>query len=118
MVCPSALADTLTPPIASPAADLIVPVSRTSAASAVTGTKASVRPARTLANVNQGALVMAFLPSGSARLGRRLRRRYGLEVGDDRVDLGALEGMLEAGHRGRAVPADPATPDARPPAVD
>src|SRR5262245_16007998 len=94
MVCPSALAETVTPPIGSPDADLIVPLSTTSAAAALHGRRAARPSANRLANAKHRRFVMASLLVA----GLALRRRHGLEVGDDGVDLGAVEMMLESRH--------------------
>src|SRR5215510_5266649 len=106
MVWPSALADTVTPPKTSPAADLTVPLSTTSAARAA---NADVMAMRMVQPANAHSFLMALLlVSALPRLGgrrrlRRLRRRNGLDVGDDGVDLARLEMVAEARHARRAV---------------
>src|SRR5215813_3832120 len=106
MLWPSALAETVTPPKTSPAADLTVPLSTTSAARAA---NADVMAMRMVQPANAHSFLMALLlVSALPRLGgrrrlRRLRLRNGLDVGDDGVDLARLEMVAEARHARRAV---------------
>src|SRR5260370_21830042 len=113
MVAPSGLAETVTPPIFSPAADVMAPLRMASAAKAGAkgGTRAVMRAAAMQADrVNRVVSSFEFLLIGAwaaagarRRGGGRRRRRHGLEIGHDRVDLGRLEMNLEAGHARRAV---------------
>src|SRR5262245_20311865 len=100
MVWPSAFADTVTPPKTSPAADLTVPLSTTSAARAA---NADVIAMRTVQPANAHSFLMALLlVSALPRLGGR-RRRNGFDVGDDGVDLARLEMVAEPRHARCAV---------------
>src|SRR6266700_3172739 len=114
MVAPAALAETVTPPIFSPAADVTVPVSRASAASAALVAKiaalSAVASAIRLIPMRLRALAMAFLLVVFARRTLRpcrcrLRRRsrHGLEISRDRGDLIGVVGIFEARHARRAV---------------
>src|SRR6185503_1140278 len=92
MVAPSALADTVTPPMVLPDGDLITP-DRIASASAA---GATIVMANAAARRTSACLVMASSPSmfhGHVRL-----RRHRLEISDDGVDLRRLELMLEARH--------------------
>src|SRR5215470_16028310 len=118
MVEPSALAETVTPSILSPAADLIDPLSTTSAAfaeGAKTAKAASARPMAVVAakllaiplairlRIMAGLLIVV---SSVRRIGRcgcgRRGDRQGLDVGNDGVDLVGTEMILEARHVRRA----------------
>src|SRR3954468_173724 len=94
MVPPCGFADTMTPPIASPADDLMLPLRMASAAWAGAGA-ASSATANTLIPRIKDVLRMASL--------LRCGRGNGLEIGDDGVDLRRLEMMLEARHARRAI---------------
>src|SRR6516225_6263967 len=108
MVPPLGLADTVTPPMALPSEDLTVPLN---SASAKTGAAIRRAAAETLARTRARAWRMAcsVLLVGVARragFGRSRcigGRRNGLDIGDDGVDLGGLEVVLEARHAWRAV---------------
>src|SRR5215470_3000344 len=100
-VAPAALADTVTPPIFSPAAEATVPLSSASAAGAVVGTAASPAMASHPARI----FLMTCLPGCRSPSGRR---RNGLQIGDDGVDLRRLELIFEAWHAARAVADDAA----------
>src|SRR5258708_17401959 len=105
MVAPSALADTVTPPMISPDDDFTVPLSRTSAAPAVGGRMDESATPRARPAAWRARLVVrvirdsSYLPARSARRracgsGRRWHRQR-LEVGNDRPDLAGLEAVLE-----------------------
>src|SRR6185436_846184 len=94
MVPPAGFADTMTPPIASPADDLMLPLRIASAALSRTGTPRSATTNAPTARVN-GVLRMASL--------LRCGRRDGFQVGDNGVNLRRLEMVLEARHARRAV---------------
>src|SRR5260370_14436229 len=104
MVVPWALAETVTPPSFSPVAEAIVPLSAKSAACAEVARPPARLAARFAAanaatpNMNLKAF-MAFSPSDCLTRGDR---GYRLEKGDDGVDLGALQIMLEGRHAWRA----------------
>src|SRR5712691_6509147 len=109
MVEPSALADTATPPIFSPAPDVIVPV-RSASACAVPGTKLvaviAAAIAIRLAPVKLRALVMAFSLHGRGRVltARSLVSwRQSHKVGGDGGDLTCVVGILEGGHARRSI---------------
>src|SRR5260370_339965 len=109
MVAPSALAETVTPASFSPAADVIDPLSRVSAACADIGTNAvAANPAAAMAAKARlfAYLLFACLMGISLRVPIRSTRRWrgwagrwhSFEVRDDRTDLGGLELKPEARH--------------------
>src|SRR5262245_13381243 len=109
MVVPSALADTVTPPSFSPDAEVTVPLSSWSAACAGVARLIAATLAATSAGTPNRYAFMAFL----LVFVRSIRLASGggghrLEIGDDRVDLAALEIVLEGGHARRAVADDAA----------
>src|SRR5262249_57504990 len=106
MVVPSALAETVTPPSFSPDAEVTVPLSRWSAACAAVARLIAATLAATSAGTPNRYAFMAFLLVFVRSTGGGRRDR--LEIGDDRVDLAALEIVLEAGHARRAVADDAA----------
>src|SRR6266852_5896594 len=106
MVAPSALAETVTPPILSPAADVMVPNRSASArTSAVDETSAATRPASVRpARFMKRLPCMRLIGSARRRIWRHGRRsRNGLQVGRDGGDLRLVEMVLEPGHARRAV---------------
>src|SRR5712691_7466523 len=106
MVAPSALAETVTPPILSPAADVMVPDRSASArTSAVDETSAATRVASEKpAHFMKRLPCMQLVGSARRRIWRHGRRsRNGLQVGRDGGDLRLVELMLEARHARRAV---------------
>src|SRR6476661_163928 len=105
MVAPSALAETVTPPIVSPAADLIEPERMTSAANAAGTFIVSAKPATAarlatfrMCFIARSPLARSMRSGGCGGRRRRGRRRQSLDVGDDRVDLIGREMILEARH--------------------
>src|SRR5437588_506063 len=98
MVPPTGLAETVTPPSFSPAADVTAPL-RTASACARAG---MLTAAATMANRQFRVRFMGSSPVvlvSSTLAGCRDR----LEVRDNRIDLRRLEMILEARHAGRAV---------------
>src|SRR3954454_9566483 len=106
MVCPAALAETVTPPSFSPVADTIAPLSSASAASAASdnasGMAASAIAIAATEDSIRGRLDMSS-PSARGIGGGRRRCWNGLEVGGDGDDLRLIELKLESGHPRRAV---------------
>src|SRR5258708_16838345 len=112
MVAPAALAETVTPPSFSPAADAIDPLSRPSAACAVSGMNVvAANPAAAMAARVKplvGLKVIACFISFSLRVPIRstrrrrgwIRRWHGFQIRDDRIDLGRLELKPQARHAG------------------
>src|SRR5580704_9824164 len=102
MVAPSALAETVTPPSFSPAADVMDPLSSASAACADSGINAvAANPAAAMAaKVKRFACFMSVSLGMSIRstCRRRIWGWHGLQVRGDRIDLGGLELKLEAWH--------------------
>src|SRR6185295_19692434 len=95
MVVPSAFAETATPPIFSPAAEVMVPDRMPSAAA---GSAQDISNATRL--VWPSSFFMGRLSLLSARA---CRRWHGLEIGDDRGDLRRLELIFETRHARRAI---------------
>src|SRR6266852_9174553 len=95
MVAPSALAETVTPPIFSPAAETTVPL-RIGSPARASGEARTVATMAQSATRKACARDMAFLLR-SAVGGQRLH------IDDDRVDLVRREMILEAGHARRPV---------------
>src|SRR3954463_7068142 len=106
MVCPAALADTVTPPSFSPVADAIAPLSSASAASGASekasGIPASASPI-TATEDSIGCRLAMSSPSARGIGGGRRRCWNGLEVSGDRDDLRLVELKLEPRHPRRAV---------------
>src|ERR1700681_1418664 len=107
MVPPSGLADTVTPPMALPSDDLMVPLN---SASAKAGTE--IRSAPTAVRVGttepRRRWVSILLVGMRRRAGFDRRRSVGrcgngFDIGDNGVDLGRLELIFEARHARRAV---------------
>src|SRR5271170_684293 len=116
MVAPSAFAETVTPPMASPAADLMVPLKSASAkAGAARQNEAAAATAR-FATTRPHALRIGFsmlmrligLAGATALAGFGRGRRCGncLDVGDDGVDLRRFELDLKTRHVRAAVADD------------
>src|SRR6476620_1786190 len=106
MVCPAALAETVTPPSFSPVADAIAPLSSASAAAAAAGNASGMAAsAIAIAATEDSIGCRLAMSSPSARgIGGGLRRCWnGLEVGGDRDDLRLVELKLEPRHPRRAV---------------
>src|SRR5438094_4428790 len=111
MVAPSALAETVTPPIFSPAADVMVPARSASAQAAL---DARVATAMAIALAPANWVFMALLRcsvvwrSLSLTRGGRHREglvadRQGLHIGREGGDLVGTIGVLERRHARRAV---------------
>src|SRR6185295_15522145 len=95
MVVPSAFAETATPPIFSPAAELMVPDRMPSAAAG---------SAQDISNATRPVLPSSFFMGRLSLVSARgRRRRHGLEVGDDGGDLRRFELIFESRHARRAV---------------
>src|SRR4029077_20811203 len=106
MVCPSALAETVTPPNFSPVEDAIAPLSSASAASTASGDASGIAASAIAIIATEEPIGCRLaMSSPSARgIGGGLRRcRNGLEVGGDRDDLRLVELKLEPRHPRRAV---------------
>src|SRR5579883_69757 len=109
MVVPSALADTVTPPMLPPEADFTVPLMSPSAAAAIAGriNESAVPNARPVAKL-PSLLVRVIAGSSDCLLVRLARRgirgaarrrcRQSLQIGDDGPDLVRLQTQLEPGH--------------------
>src|SRR5580704_4064042 len=110
MVPPSGLADTVTPPMALPSGDLMVPLNSASA-KAGTETRMAATAVR-VATIKPRRIGFSMVLVGVARRAgfdrrRRVGRRgNGFDIGDDGVDLGRLEVIFEARHARRAVADD------------
>src|SRR5437660_12299068 len=109
MVPPTGLADTVTPPSFSPAAELIDPLRSGSSA------LAAVMKAIIAVSIVRKAMRLLFMMlsplmlHGSARGRRRSRCLRGgnrFQIGDDGLDVGGLEMVFEAGHSRRPVADD------------
>src|SRR5215475_7617046 len=114
MVAPSALAETVTPPIFSPDADVMVPA-RSASAQAALAARVPTAMAITLVPAScRAVIIMAFLRGRSLRnsllltCGGRHREglvahRQGLHIGRDGGNLVGVVGVLESRHARRAV---------------
>src|SRR5262249_31174016 len=98
MVLPSALAETVTPPIFSPTADVTMPLRMTSPAKAGAGRVVS-NAMRAIVETCARVLRVSPWNFRSALFSRRQR----LQIGGNCVDLSRREMMLEAWHAWRAV---------------
>src|SRR5579859_2680204 len=111
IVPPCGLAETVTPPMALPSADVTVPLSRPLAKAGAAAKMRASAVALARIRLRVGRIERLPLLIGAGRGaglagGRRRRfggRRNGFDVGDDGVDLGGLEGVFEARHARRAV---------------
>src|SRR5579883_886873 len=109
MVPLSGLADTVTPAMAFPSTDLTVPLNSASAKvgaatpSAVAAASEATTRLRTLRMSVSVFLIGLARRAGPARCRRGPGCWNRLDISDNRVDLGRLEVVLEAGHARRAI---------------
>src|SRR5262245_38721800 len=112
MVAPSALAETVTPPIFSPAVDVMVPA-RSASAQAALEARVPTAMAITLAPASCRAVFMAFLrgrfvrklsrAGGGRHRERLVAHRQGPHIGRNGGDLVGAVGILEGWHARRAI---------------